>query len=76
MEKAEVQAWRRRWREVNAFLREEARATPVPERLRGFAQMLDIGRHWPWKPEQLAAEEAEVNRVRERWAKLRKAFGA
>ncbi len=69
--KAEAQAFAARWKMVNAAEREELRATPLVTKLRQLAALMASVDRLGWA-QALAEEEDEV---RERWRKLRKAYG-
>jgi len=66
MERAQVVAWRDRWRLVHDKEIEELRAMTIEERLRQLDTMFVLARELGWD-EALAAEEEEV---RERWSRL------
>ncbi len=68
---SEARAFRERWRIVNAAEREELQATPPEIKLRQLAALMASVAQLGWT-EALAAEEAEV---RERWNRLRRAYG-
>lgn len=67
----EARAFRARWALVNAAEREELQATPPAVKLRQLAALMASVAQLGWT-EALAAEEAEV---RERWNRLRRAYG-
>ncbi|MBI2941071.1 MAG: hypothetical protein HYY04_11605 [Chloroflexi bacterium] len=71
MTKAEAEAFKARWKAVNAAEIEELRATPPERKLRQLASLMATARALGWD-EALAAEEAEV---RERWIKLKRVLG-
>lgn len=71
LSKAEVQAWRQRWRLANEAERAELQATPPEEKLRQLAALMASVDAMGWR-EALAGEE-EV--VRQRWLRLRRAWG-
>ena len=71
MTKAEAAGWRERWKAVEEAEREELRATPLEMKVRQLAALMAAAHELGWS-EALAAKEAAV---RERWMKLRKAFG-
>ncbi len=71
MTKAEARAWRRRWKLVNEFQREELRRTPIEVKFRQLAYLMEFARQFPPTKKELR-ERAEV---RERWSRLRKAYG-
>jgi len=68
--KAEARAFRERWRRVNARETEELRSTPLEVRLQQFNTLLSWTHQLGWAA-ALAEGGAEV---RERWARLRKAY--
>ncbi len=68
--KAEARAFRERWRRVNAREAEELRSTPLEVKLQQFNTLLGWAHQLGWA-EALSEGEAEV---RERWARLRKAY--
>ena len=68
--KAEAQAFRDRWRRVNAREEEEMRNTSLDVKLQQFNTLLAWAHQMGWT-EALGEGEAEV---RQRWARLRKAF--
>ena len=69
--RAEAEAFRARWRVVNAAEREELISTPVMYKLLHLASLMASAGPMGWT-ETLAAEEAEV---RDRWLRLRKVLG-
>lgn len=71
MTRRQVADFLRRWRLVNEFEREELRRTTVTKKLRQLAAMMALARGMKWT-RALAAEEQEV---RERWQRLRRAYG-
>ena len=72
MTKAEVKAWMERWKRVNEAEKRELRATPVDVRMRQLGTLMHWALELGWAKDLASEEEA----VRERWAKLRKAYGA
>lgn len=70
--KSQARAFRERWKAVNAAERAELRATSVAEKLHQLAALMGSVRMPGWEKPS-AAEEAEI---RDRWKRLRKAFGA
>jgi len=70
MTKAEARAFRKRWRLVNAREVEELRSTSLEVRLQQFNTLLGWAHQLGWA-EALGEGEAEV---RQRWARLRKAY--
>lgn len=71
MTKAEGKAWARRWRLVNKREIEELRRTPMEVKLLQLALLMDSADEFGWETNR----EEEVNEVRERWKKLRQAYG-
>ncbi|MBI3976670.1 MAG: hypothetical protein HY331_00650 [Chloroflexi bacterium] len=71
MTKAEALAFKARWEMVNAAEIEELRATTPEKKLRQLAAMMALAKQLGWT-DALAAEEGEV---RERWNRLRRAYG-
>jgi hypothetical protein len=71
MTPAEARAWKDRWKLVNEHEKEELRQTPIEIKLQQFNTLLALAHRLGWT-ETLAKEEAEV---RERWMRLRKAYG-
>jgi hypothetical protein len=69
--KEKMRAWKARWELVNAAEREELRTTPPIVKLRQLAALMASAESMGWT-EALAAE---VDEVRERWKKLRQAYG-
>ena len=72
MTKTQAQAFRQRWQMVNDAECEELRRTPPELKLRQLDALFALAGQLGWMP-ALSAEEAEV---RERWNRLRKAYGA
>lgn len=70
--KADARAFRERWRLVNAREEEELRSTSMEVKLQQFNTLLRWAHEFGWE-EALKEGEAEV---RERWIRLRKAYGA
>ena len=68
--KAEARAFRERWQLVNEREAQELRSTPLDVKLQQFNTLLGWAHAFGWA-EALAEGEAEV---RERWARLRKAY--
>lgn len=75
MTKQQAQDFVTRWAAVRQVEIEELRATPMDEKVRQLNDLMLCARDWPWTPEHLAAESAEVEEVRARWVRLRKAYG-
>lgn len=69
--KAQARAFVARWRAVNAAEIRELRAASVERKLRQLAALMASAEQLGWT-EALAAEEAVV---RERWRRLRQAYG-
>lgn len=69
--KEEVQAWKARWEAVNAFEREELRRTPVAVKVRQLAALMASVHQFGWEGALAAGEEE----VRQRWQRLRRAYG-
>lgn len=69
--RAEARAYRARWQAVNAAERSELRAASAEDKLRQLAALMASVEQMGWS-EALAAEEAVA---RERWARLRRAYG-
>ncbi len=67
----EARAWRKRWAAVNRAEIEELRRTTPEEKFRQLCALMESAKALGWA-RALAAEEAEV---RERWMRLRKAYG-
>jgi hypothetical protein len=70
MTKAEASAFRERWRLVNAREEEELRNTSLEVRWRQFNTLLLWAHQFGWT----AGLDEGVDEVRQRWAKLRKAY--
>jgi hypothetical protein len=68
--KAQAQAFRKRWQRVNAREVEELRSTGVDVKWRQFLTLLG----WSRRPEWAAALAEGETEVRQRWARLRKAY--
>jgi hypothetical protein len=68
--KAQAQAFRDRWRRVNAREVEELRSTGLDVKWQQFITLLGWSRQPEWAA-ALAEGEAEV---RQRWARLRRAY--
>jgi hypothetical protein len=71
MTKTEARAWMNRWKRVNKFERDELRQTSLEEKLRQLAALMFSCDEFGWT-DRLAAESTVV---RERWQKLRSAYG-
>ena len=68
--KAEARAFRRRWQRVNAREEEELQSTSVEVKWQQFKTLLTWAHQFGWTA-ALGEGEAEV---RERWARLRRAY--
>lgn len=68
--KAEATAFRERWKRVNDREIEELRSTPIEVKLQQFNTLLAWAHQLDWT-EKLSEGE---NEVRQRWARLRKAY--
>ncbi|MGO9469944.1 MAG: hypothetical protein ACLQIB_47710 [Isosphaeraceae bacterium] len=71
MTRAEARAFAARWKLVNACEERELRQTSSVQKLRQLAALMASADELGWT-RALAAEEEEV---RQRWRKLRKAYG-
>jgi hypothetical protein len=71
LSKAEVQAFRKRWRLANEREIQELRSTPLDVKLQQFNTLLAWAHQMGWTAD-LREGEAEV---RERWIRLRNAYG-
>ncbi len=71
MSRAEGEAFKARWAMVATAERDELRATSMDRKLRQLAALMASVATLGWD-EALAAEEVEV---RERWRRLRQAYG-
>jgi hypothetical protein len=60
-----------RWKRINAFELKELRQTSPETRLRQFFTLLEMARSMNWE----TSSAAEVEEVRSRWNRLRKAYG-
>jgi hypothetical protein len=63
--------WAERWKRVNAIEIEELRRTPPDVCLRQFFSLLNMARAMNWH----TSTPREIDDVRARWNKLRKAYG-
>jgi hypothetical protein len=72
LSKAEAQAFRERWRRVNAREAKELRSTSVAVRWQQFNTLLAWAHQLGWVAALAEGEEE----VRQRWARLRKAHRA
>ena len=68
--KEEYQDYLKRWQRINAYEREELRATLPETRLRQFFSLLEMARSMNWQTSTVAENEE----VRARWNRLRKAY--
>jgi len=66
--RGEAQAFKQRWKAVNAAEREELASTPVADKFRQVAALVASAKKLGWN-ENLAAEE---DIIRQRWARLRR----
>ena len=71
MNQSDARAFQTRWKAVNEAEREELRSTPLPVKARQLAALMLSAQQLGWT-EALAEEEAEV---RDRWLRLRRAYG-
>ncbi len=71
MSRKDTQEWRRRWRAVDVHRIKELRAMSVEEKLRQLTELMST----PVSAEWLKKREEDLKIVRERWVKLRKAYG-
>jgi hypothetical protein len=71
MTKADGLAMKARWKKVNDAEREELRRSSPTLRLRQLSALMALAKELGWH-EALAEGESEV---RQRWRKLRKAYG-
>lgn len=67
----DAQAWQRRWRTVNAHRVVEVRAMSMDEKVRQLSELMSMHVSAKW----IQKREAEVQTIRQRWAKLREAYG-
>jgi hypothetical protein len=72
MTKEEARAWKARWDVINEIEREELRRRSPAVILRQLDTLMRWAKDLGWN-EKLAAGEEEV---RQRWIRLRKAYGA
>jgi hypothetical protein len=70
MTREEAQAFKRRWELVNKAEKEELAATPVAHKFRQLAALMTSAGKFGW-PNNRETEEAQV---RNRWARLRRAY--
>lgn len=71
MTRAEAQAFRARWQLVNDAEREELRATPMAVKARQLGTLMGWAGQLGWTESRAAEEQV----IRERWQRLRKAYG-
>jgi hypothetical protein len=71
LSKKDARAFRKRWRLVNARQEEELRTTSIEVKWQQFNTLLRWAHEFGWT-EALGEGDAEV---RERWVRIRKAFG-
>jgi len=69
--KAQARAFRKRWKIANEREAEELRNTRLELKVQQLATLMEWARHFEWPEDR----ELEVAKVRERWARLRKAYG-
>ncbi len=69
--KAEIKAFRERWKRLNRMEIEELRRTPPETKLKQFFTLMGWARYFGWEP-GLARGEDEVRR---RWNRLRQTHG-
>lgn len=69
--RAEAKAFKTRWKAANSAEKEELRTTSAAKKLRQLAALTSSTASLGWT-EALASEEAEV---RNRWNRLRRAYG-
>lgn len=72
MTKEEVLAWRERWQIVNDFEVDELRRKTPEDKLRELASLMASVRHFGWE----TVTPEEVERARESWLELYKAYGS
>ena len=70
--KREALAFRKRWRIVNTFEKEELRVLSVDEKLGQLAMLMALAKELEWT----VATDIEVGTTRDRWNKLREAYHA
>jgi hypothetical protein len=70
LKRSEVQAFRRRWKFVNAAEREELCNTSVDEKLEQLIMLMASAKELGWT----IVLEGEINEVRDRWNELRKVY--
>lgn len=67
---SEARAFRKRWKIVNTFEKEELRATSMDKKIEQLIILMDLTKELGWT----MALEVEANEVRDRWNKLRKVY--
>ncbi|HEV3468210.1 MAG TPA: hypothetical protein VG148_02740 [Pyrinomonadaceae bacterium] len=72
MDREEARQFKARWRLVNEYTAEEARAAPAALKLRQLSVMCEAARGFNWGDALRAGEEE----VRERWRRLRETYHA
>ncbi len=70
IKKSEAKAFRKRWKIVNTFEKEELRATSMDEKLEQLMVLMTLAKELGWT----IALEVEAIAVRDRWNKLRKVY--
>lgn len=70
IKKSEAQAFRKRWKIVNTFEKEELCATSMDEKLEQLMVLMNLAKELGWT----IALEVEAIAVRDRWNKLRKVY--
>ncbi len=70
--KSDASAFARRWKIVNDTEKRMLRATSEEEKLEHLIMLMDLAKELDWK----MSFKAEVNKVRDRWNKLRKVYHA
>ncbi len=68
--KSEARAFKVRWAAVNSAEKEELRATPIEQKAKQLAALMESAAMTGWK-DPVASEESVV---RERWNELRRVF--
>ena len=70
--KREAQAYKRKWETINAAEKEELASTPVAHKFRQVAALLASAGKLEWTE----AQNEEEDRIRKRWARLRREWRA
>jgi len=70
--KREALAFRKRWRIVNTFEKEELRALSVDEKFGQLAMLMALAKELGWA----VTTDMEASMTRDRWNKLREAYHA